>query len=121
MRTLGRDPAAPPAKFNAGQKLNAAFVAGAIPVMLITGAVMRWFHPFPLSWRTGATFVHDSLFLALVVVIVGHVMFAFSDRESLRGMLRGGVSRAWARRRHPRWEGAGLPSAPPSRTPSGRG
>ena len=51
-------------KFNAGQKLNAIFVAGCIPVMLATGGIMRWFDPFPLAWRTGATFVHDWTTLA---------------------------------------------------------
>ena len=75
LRTMGRDRAARPSKFNAGQKLNAAFTAGSIPVMLATGSIMRWFGPFPLSWRTGATFVHDSMFLALAVVITGHILF----------------------------------------------
>jgi formate dehydrogenase subunit gamma len=48
-------------KFNAGQKLNAAFTGGAIVVMLATGVVMRWGNPWPLSWRTGSTFVHQVL------------------------------------------------------------
>ena len=73
------------AKFNAGQKLNAAFVAGAIPVMLATGSIMRWFKPFPLSWRTGATFVHDWVFLALLVVVIGHIGKALADPTALEG------------------------------------
>jgi formate dehydrogenase subunit gamma len=32
-------------KFNPGQKLNAAFTAGAIIVMLATGSIMRWYKP----------------------------------------------------------------------------
>jgi cytochrome b subunit of formate dehydrogenase len=76
-------------KFNRGQKLNAAFTAGAIIVMLATGYVMRWFEPFPLDWRTGATFVHDWLAAALVVTITGHIVFALRDGEGLRAMLRG--------------------------------
>ena len=103
LRSRGRDSKAPPGKFNAGQKLNAAFTAGAIPVMLLTGSIMRWSHHFQLSWRTGATFVHDSMFLALVVVITGHICFAFSDPESLDGMMRGQVRMSWARRHHARW------------------
>ncbi|MGH9121583.1 MAG: cytochrome b/b6 domain-containing protein [Acidimicrobiales bacterium] len=90
-------------KFNAGQKLNAAFTGGAILVMLGTGAIMRWFHPFPLSWRTGATFVHNWLFVAIVVVIVGHVAFALSDRDALGSMFTGRISDDWARRRAPGW------------------
>jgi formate dehydrogenase subunit gamma len=78
-----------PGKFNAGQKLNAAFVAGSIPVMLVTGSIMKWFGPFPLAWRTGATFVHDLTAIALFVVIVGHILKALSDKPKLDEMLRG--------------------------------
>jgi formate dehydrogenase subunit gamma len=90
-------------KFNAGQKLNAAFVGGAILVMLGTGAIMKWYHPWPLSWRTGATFVHDWLALAIAVMIVGHITLALMDREALSAMVRGKVSRGWARRHAPQW------------------
>jgi formate dehydrogenase subunit gamma len=90
-------------KFNPGQKLNAVFVGAAIVLMLMTGSIMRWFEPFPDSWRTGATFVHDWVFIVLVVVIAGHIMFAFADVDSLRSMVRGWVPEAWARRQRPRW------------------
>lgn len=103
MRSFGRDLRAHPGKFNAGQKLNAAFTVGAIPVMLATGSIMRWSHHFPLAWRTGATFVHDSVFLLLVLTISGHIMFAFADPESLNGMVRGEVSTKWIARHHRRW------------------
>jgi formate dehydrogenase subunit gamma len=90
-------------KFNPGQKLNAIFVGAAIVLMLGTGSIMRWFEPFPDSIRTGATFVHDWTFITLFVVIVGHIMFAFSDPDSLRSMVRGWVPEQWARRERPRW------------------
>lgn len=102
-------------KFNAGQKLNAAFTAGAIVVMLGTGLVMRWYHPWPLAWRTGATFVHDWLAVAIVVVVIGHVRFALADPEALRSIFTGRVSRRWARRSAPAWLddlGGDGPSAP---------
>jgi formate dehydrogenase subunit gamma len=76
-------------KFNAGQKANSAFVAGSIPVMLATGSIMKWFHPFPLSWRTGATFVHDLVAIALLIVIVGHIVKALTEPNKLDEMLRG--------------------------------
>lgn len=124
LRSLGRDPSVRLGKFNAGQKLNAAFTAGAIAVMLASGSIMRWFRPFPLSWRTGATFVHDSLFLALAFTISGHVLIATRDPESMAAMRRGRVSARWARRHHPRWydeveaagaevAGAARPEVPP--------
>jgi len=91
-------------KFNAGQKLNAAFVGGTILVMLATGSIMRWFKPFPLPWRTGATFVHDWLAIALLAVVIGHIVIAKRDPESLAAMRHHGkVSRAWARRKAPAW------------------
>ena len=89
LRSRGRDPFTELGKFNPGQKLNAAFTAGAILVMLATGYVMRWFEPFPLDWRTGATFVHDWLAVALVLTITGHIVFALRDGDSLRSMVRG--------------------------------
>jgi formate dehydrogenase subunit gamma len=90
-------------KFNPGQKLNAIFVGAAIVLMLGTGSIMRWFEPFPVSIRTGATFVHDWTFITLFVVILGHIMFAVSDPDSLRSMVRGWVPEQWARRERPRW------------------
>jgi formate dehydrogenase subunit gamma len=78
-----------PGKFNAGQKLNAAFIAGSIPVMLATGSIMKWFGPFPLAWRTGATFVHDLVAIALFIVILGHILKALAEPELLSQMLRG--------------------------------
>ncbi len=103
LRTWGRDNAVRVGKFNGGQKLNAAFVGGAALVMLATGSIMKWFGPFPDSWRTGATFVHDVVAWLLVISIVGHLFYAFSDRDAIGGMLRGWVSPAWAKRRSPRW------------------
>ena len=69
--SLGRRSIADPDKFNPGQKLNALFTAGAIVVMLATGSILKWYRFFPLDWRTGATFVHDVLALAIFVVVFG--------------------------------------------------
>lgn len=93
----------PLGKFNPGQKLNAAFILGAVLVSLGTGLIMRFFQPFPDSWRTGATFVHDWLALMLFVVIIGHIYMALKDPESLVGMRTGTVSWGYARRNHSGW------------------
>jgi formate dehydrogenase subunit gamma len=90
-------------KFNPGQKLNATFIGASIVVMLMTGSIMKWFKPFPDSWRTGATFVHDTTWLVLCFVIAGHILFAFRDYDSLRGMVAGWVPERWARRERPKW------------------
>ncbi|MEK2472318.1 MULTISPECIES: cytochrome b/b6 domain-containing protein [Streptomyces] len=94
----------PSGKFNAGQKLYAALVAGAALVMIGTGLIL-WFPSLvPLLWRTGATFVHDWIALLIGVLVIGHVWMAARDPEARRGLRTGHVSRAWARREHPLWE-----------------
>jgi formate dehydrogenase subunit gamma len=90
-------------KFNPGQKLNAAFIAGAGVVMLATGSIMHWFKPFPIDWRTGATFVHDWFALGIWVAVLGHIMFAVRDGDALDSMIGGTVPAAWARKKAPLW------------------
>ena len=99
-------------KFNPGQKLNAAFIAGAGLVMLATGVIMRWYHPYPLSWRTGATFVHDWLSIGIGLVIFGHIGFALRDPDALRSMFKGDISAKWADRHAPAWLAGEDPPAP---------
>lgn len=90
-------------KFNAGQKLYAGWLAGAVLVMLGTGLLMWFTDLAPLAWRTGSTFVHDWLALALGVVIAGHVGMAWADPEARRGMRTGSVDPEWAEREHSLW------------------
>ena len=104
LRTRGRDETGSVGKFNAGQKLYAAWIAGAVLVMLGTGLLMWFTHLAPLVWRTGATFVHDWLAVAVVVVLAGHVWMALRDPEARRGMRTGLVDRHWAVREHPEWD-----------------
>lgn len=93
----------PVGKFNAGQKLNSAFTLGWILVMLATGSVMFFSSMFPDDIRTGATFVHDWLTLAIFVVVVGHIYMAMNDAGARMGMRTGLVSQEWARREHAQW------------------
>ena len=46
---------------------------------------MKWFEPFPIDLRTGATFVHDWFAFFIWVAVIGHIWFAFADPEALRG------------------------------------
>jgi formate dehydrogenase subunit gamma len=71
--------------------------------MLGTGIIMKWFEPFPLSWRTGATFVHDWVALGVWIAVIGHIVFAMRDPEALASMRRGKISARWARTKRPRW------------------
>lgn len=73
-------------KFNRGQQVNASFLMAAVVVMLGTGIVMRWYEPFSLDWRTGATFVHDWFAFGVWVLVAGHVLFALQDPDAMRAM-----------------------------------
>ncbi len=101
-------------KFNAGQKLNASLSAGSIGVLLISGVVMYFTNWAPLSWRSGATFVHDWFALAVGLLVVGHLWMALKDPSAMDGMRTGRVPLRWARREHGGWarEVAGEPPAP---------
>ncbi|MGW1772705.1 cytochrome b/b6 domain-containing protein [Streptomyces sp. NPDC002104] len=103
LRRDRRPSARPAGKFNAGQKLYASWSAGAALVMLGTGLLMWFTGLAPLPLRTGATFVHDWLAIAMGVAVGGHVMMAVRDPEARRGMRTGSVAAGWARREHPLW------------------
>ena len=90
-------------KFNAGQKLNAALSGGAIAALFGTGIIMYFPGLTPLSWRTGATFVHDWFALAVGLLVIGHIFYALKDAEALRGMRTGRVSASWAHAEHAAW------------------
>jgi formate dehydrogenase subunit gamma len=90
-------------KFNAGQKLYSATIAGATLVMMGTGLVLWFPHLASLPVRTGSTFVHDWLALIVGVLVIGHIRMAMRDPESRHGMRTGRVSRNWARREHQLW------------------
>lgn len=98
-----RDGQIPVGKFNAGQKLNSAFVLGAILSMLLTGLVMRFGNSFAVSWRTGGTFFHDWMAYAIFIVIAGHIWFAQNDKTARRGMRTGKVPVEWAQAEHAAW------------------
>ena len=98
----------PVGKFNAGQKLNAALSAGGGLVLLGTGIVMEYGRSWPLSLRTGATFVHDWTAAAVLLLVLGHLWLASRDTDARRGMRTGWVPLDWARREHPAWA-AGFP------------
>ncbi|MGW9032151.1 cytochrome b/b6 domain-containing protein [Streptomyces sp. NPDC055722] len=95
----------PAGKFNAGQKLYAGWIAGAVPVMMITGLLMWFTKLLPTIPRGNAIFVHDWLALTIGLVVVGHMRMAYKDPEARRGMRTGYVDLAWARRHHPKWVG----------------
>ncbi|HLI55151.1 MAG TPA: cytochrome b/b6 domain-containing protein [Acidimicrobiales bacterium] len=103
LRSLGTRRMPRADKFNPGQKLFAVFVGGSIAVMFGTGVVMAWFDLFPVSWRVGATVVHEVLAWLVSLAILGHIAMVATHPGSMRSMLNGRVSETWARRHCPSW------------------
>ncbi|GGJ58866.1 cytochrome b/b6 domain-containing protein [Streptomyces brasiliensis] len=102
-RRLMSPDARPAGKFNAGQKIYAGWIAGAVLVMMFTGLLMWFTGLLPFISRTSAIFVHDLLAWAITFVLLGHMRKAFQDPEARLGMRTGYVSRSWAERYHSRW------------------
>ncbi|MFC4529166.1 cytochrome b/b6 domain-containing protein [Sphaerisporangium dianthi] len=93
----------PAGKFNAGQKIYAGWIAGAVPIMMFTGLLMWFAGLLPGISRTSAIFVHDVTALAIAVVLLGHMRLAYRDPQARGGMRTGSVERAWAKREHSKW------------------
>ncbi|MFN8108524.1 MAG: cytochrome b/b6 domain-containing protein [Thermoleophilia bacterium] len=105
-RIVGGGSAPPQGRFNAGQKLNTAFVLGLLAVSYITGTLM-WLGERDTTFRFGGTFmVHDWTMWFLVLLVAGHLYMALvnpATRPALPGIVTGRVDREWARRHHRLW------------------
>jgi formate dehydrogenase subunit gamma len=95
----------PVGKFNGGQKLAAAVVAGAGLVLFGTGLLLL--AParisLPVSVRQGATITHDLFTFGLLVLLAGHVWLAYRHPEARVALRTGMVDREYAEREHPAW------------------
>jgi formate dehydrogenase subunit gamma len=97
----------PQGRFNAGQKLNTAIVAGLMVVFTITGVLIYLQEASARFRGTSAILIHDVAMYIAIPLVIGHLYLALlnpSTRHSLRGMTLGSVRRDWARRHHPKWE-----------------
>jgi formate dehydrogenase subunit gamma len=104
----------PAGKFNAGQKIYAGWIAGAVPIMMFTGLLMWFTGLLPPISRTSAIFVHDVTALAVGVVVGGHIWMARQDPHARRAMRTGSVGRAWAKSKHSKWVEEDHPDGSPS-------
>jgi formate dehydrogenase subunit gamma len=111
--SLGRGGAEPPqGRFNAGQKLSTALVAGLLVIFTASGTLMYLQEADARFRGTSAILVHDIATWVALPLVCGHLYLALvnpSTRHSLRGMLLGSVRRDWAERHHPKWR----PDEPP--------
>lgn len=94
-------------KYNAGQKLMYWSMVPLIAILAVTGVLLwqPWFAPhFSPMFRRGAGLLHSICAFIMFVGIGIHIYAAIWTKGSIHAMIRGTVTRAWARFHHPAWE-----------------
>jgi formate dehydrogenase subunit gamma len=95
------------ARFNAGQKVNAALNAAFMVLFLVSGLLL-WFGEQDTRFRFASTVIlHDGLLYASLALLFGHLYLALihpTTRHALRGITVGTVREDWARQHHERWK-----------------
>jgi formate dehydrogenase subunit gamma len=93
-------------KYNGGQKLMFWSMVPIIAVLFLTG-IVTWQPWFALSFapvlRRIAGLIHAIAAFIMFVGIGIHWYAAYWTKGSVRAMVRGTVTRAWARFHHPAW------------------
>lgn len=105
-RMLSPEPAPPQRRFNAGQKLNSALIAGLMVVMFATGILLLLGERDTRFRFEGTVVIHDCATWILIGLVAGHLYLALihpSTRHAMRGITLGDVDREWARRHHRTW------------------
>ncbi len=104
---MNRDELLPPiGKYNPGQKLVFYTMVVCLTVLLLTGIVI-WrsifgiFFPVPV--HRVAVLLHAFFAFVLMFALVIHIYSAIWVKGSIRAMVRGSVTHAWARHHHPGW------------------
>jgi formate dehydrogenase subunit gamma len=93
-------------KYNAGQKLMYWSMVPIILVLFLTGITLwqPWFAgSFPPALRRATGLLHAVAAFVMFIGIGIHWYAAYWTRGSIRAMVRGTVSQAWARFHHPAW------------------
>jgi formate dehydrogenase subunit gamma len=111
-------------KYNAGQKFLFWGTMALICVLLVSG-LMIWrayfAHLFPIPALRLALLVHSLAGISLILLIIGHIYLALWVKGSIRGMVTGYVSHAWARTHHDRWHAEiSSPPTAPAKAKGGR-
>ena len=106
---LNHDERMPPiGKYNPGQKLLFFVMVGSLVLLLLTGLVI-WRSvvgvviPWPIWLYRFSALLHAFVAFVLIAGIIVHIYSALWVKGSITAMVRGSVSRAWARHHHPLW------------------
>lgn len=93
-------------KYNGGQKLLFWLLVGCMALLTVSGIVIwrAYFSAlFPIGLIRLSSVVHAVVAAVMIAFIIFHVYVAIWTRGSIRAMLYGTVSRAWAKQHHPAW------------------
>lgn len=93
-------------KYNGGQKLLFWLLVGCMALLTVSGIVIwrAYFSAlFPIGLIRLSSVVHAVAAAVMIAFIIFHVYVAIWTRGSIRAMLYGTVSRAWAKQHHPAW------------------
>jgi formate dehydrogenase subunit gamma len=90
-------------KFNGGQKILFWMSSLASLGLLLTGIVLWWPNLFGAGLRELSWLLHDVTFILFVLLIIGHIYLSIAEPGSFTGMVKGTVTKDWARLHHPRW------------------
>jgi formate dehydrogenase subunit gamma len=90
-------------KYNGGQKLLFWLSSLASLGLLATGVVLWWGDYFGAQAREYSWVLHDVTFILFMLLIMGHIYLAIAEPGTFSAMVRGTVSKAWARLHHPGW------------------
>ena len=96
----------PQGRFNAGQKVHAALVAGFAFLFGVSGFLL-WLGERDTRFRWASTILlHDGLMYVSLILLMGHLYLALiypATRHALRGITVGSVRRDWALEHHRKW------------------
>jgi formate dehydrogenase subunit gamma len=93
-------------KYNGGQKLLFWLLAACMALLLLSGIVIwrAYFSAlFPIGLIRLASVAHAAVAALMIGLIIVHVYAAIWTKGTIRAMLYGTVSRAWAKQHHPAW------------------
>jgi formate dehydrogenase subunit gamma len=90
-------------KYNGGQKMLFWLSSLASLGLLATGVVLWWPDYFGATFRQVSWVLHDVTFILFTLMIMGHIYLAIAEPGTFQAMVKGTVSKAWARLHHPAW------------------
>jgi len=93
-------------RYNAGQKIVFWVSAVCVLTLVVTGAMFwraQFGDLFPIGLIRLASLLHALAATVLIMTIIVHIYAAIWVKGSIRAMIRGDVSEAWAKKHHAAW------------------